>query len=142
MQKTQKNIDAMRASSGKVQKALLEKRAYPVRSHINLSDEERSILVTDIKNHLTREQQRGILPIVQDHINSNKNIPQQFQFDLDKLSAEQLARLTDYVKNCIASNHRKQRRSDNEKRRKMAKAEPIEDVTMVDANQQQLLTPL
>ena len=45
----------MRASSGKVQKALLEKRAQPVRSHTNLSEEEISILKTNIAQHLTQE---------------------------------------------------------------------------------------
>jgi hypothetical protein len=45
----------MRASSGKVQKALLEKKTNPVRSHKNLTEEERIILATNIQKHLSME---------------------------------------------------------------------------------------
>jgi len=66
-------------------------------------------LYENIMNHLTVEQKKGIVPIVKNADNENKqSAPQQkFEFDLFSLPSKICKKLEVYVQECIAKNQGK-----------------------------------
>jgi hypothetical protein len=71
---------------------------------------------TVIKNNiaiLTQEQQRGIIDIVRTCISQGNN-GEVFEFELDQLPNRKQRELEKYVKNCVQTNNKKQRRKENE----------------------------
>ncbi len=73
----------------------------------NMTMEEKTVLKQHI-GQLTSDQQRGIIDIVRDCINQSSN--EIFEFELDQLPSRKCRELEQYVKKCIQTNVKKEKR--------------------------------
>jgi hypothetical protein len=79
--------------------------------------EEKNSLKNSI-GHLTEEQQRGIIGLVQDCLTANGG--EVFEFELDQLPAKKCRELENYVKKCIQVNQKKEKRKMADQARRQA----------------------
>ena len=68
---------------------------------VDLAQKQR--LYEEIKSELTKEQQKGIIPIVRQH-QTQTDGASKFEFDLFSVPDETFMALDKYVKECIAAN--------------------------------------